>query len=93
MLKNIKKSHKIEKKLRDLNNKIHHKLYIIFKHLSNMYKHLKIGNILALLIIIIFILQCIYHLSLNGFSMWYLAEVIGLGALYISLAYFIKEGV
>lgn len=93
MLKKIKKSHKIEKKLRDLNNKIQHKLYIILKSLSNLYKHLKIRNILALLLIIIYISQCIYHLSLNGFSMWYLAEVIGLGALYIGLAVFIKEGV
>lgn len=93
MFKNIKKSHNVDQQIRDLNQKIQHKLYSILKCLSNLAKHLKIGNILALLLIIIYISQCIYHLSLNGFSMWYLAEVLGLGSIYITLALFCKGGI
>lgn len=93
MKKGIKKSHNVGQQIRDVNNKIQHKVYSILKHLSNLYKLLKIGNILASLLIIIYISQCIYHLSLNGFSMWYLAEVLGLGSIYITLSLFCKGGI
>lgn len=93
MKRQIKKSHKVLQKLRDLNNKIQHRLYKIKRLLSNLDKHLKIRNIISTLIILIYISQCIYHLSLNSFNLWYVAEVFGLGSLYIGLAYFIKEGI
>ena len=93
MKRQIKKSHKLLQKLRDLNNKIQHRLYKIKRFLSNLDKHLKIRNIISTLIILIYISQCIYHLSLNSFNLWYVAETLGLGAIYISLAYYIKEGI
>ncbi len=93
MKRQIKKSHNVHQQIRDLNKKIQHRLYMIKKILSNLDKHLKIRNIISTLIILIYILQCIYHLSLNSFNLWYVAEVFELGIIYVGLAYFVKEGI
>ncbi len=86
----IKKVHIATTQNKDLNQKIQHKLYNIRKLLSNLDKHLKLRSVIPTSLIFTYLIQCIYHLSLNGINLWYLSEVVGLGILYISLAMFIK---
>ncbi len=93
MKNKIKKSLIATTQNKDLNYKIQHKLYRIKKQMSNLSKKYKLKNILSISIIAIYILQNLYHLTLNGLSMNYITGLFATAILYIPLAYMIKIGI
>lgn len=96
MKNTIKKSLNVSRQLRDLNKNVQHKLYIMKKSLSNVDKQYKavdkIRNFTAFAIVVIYVIQNIYHLSFNGFNTNYVIDVFTLGILYLPIAYIIKNG-